>query len=160
MTDKEYEIGDMNKNKRPHRGHGPGRMAAGEKADNFGQAMKDLIQYCRKYAVMIIGAVVLAAAGTILNVIGPSKLADITDYITAGLRSTIDVDAVVKICITLAVMYGLGFLFSMLQGLIMADVTQKVSRGLRSEISEKINRLPLSFFDHSSTGDILSLRHQ
>jgi ATP-binding cassette subfamily B protein len=156
MTDKEYEIGDMNKNKRPHRGHGPGRMAAGEKADNFGQAMKDLIQYCRKYAVMIIGAVILAAAGTILNVIGPSKLADITDYITAGLRSTIDVDAVVKICITLAVMYGLGFLFSMLQGLIMADVTQKVSKGLRSEISEKINRLPLSFFDHSSTGDILS----
>ncbi len=158
MPEKDYEVGDLKKNKRPQRGgHGPGAMMrTGEKAQDFSQAMKDLASYCRKYAILIFGAVILAAAGTALNVIGPSKLADITDLITAGLRTSIDVDAVVKICVTLAVMYGLGFLFSMLQGLIMADVTQRVSKGLRTEISEKINRLPLSYFDHSSTGDILS----
>ena len=85
--------------------HGPGAMMrTGEKAQDFSQAMKDLASYCRKYAILIFGAVILAAAGTALNVIGPSKLADITDLITAGLRTSIDVDAVVKICVTLAVM--------------------------------------------------------
>ena len=79
-------------------------MRTGEKAQDFSQAMKDLASYCRKYAILIFGAVILAAAGTALNVIGPSKLADITDLITAGLRTSIDVDAVVKICVTLAVM--------------------------------------------------------
>ena len=158
MPEKEYEIGDANRN-RQHRGggHGPGAMMrGGEKAENFGQAMKELFNYIKKYSAWMILAVILAAAGTILNVIGPSKLADITDYITAGLRTSIDVDSVVKICVTLAVMYVCGFLFSMLQGLIMASVTQKVSKGLRGEISQKINRLPLSYFNHSSTGDILS----
>ena len=158
MPEKEYEIGDANRNHQ-HRsmGHGPGAMMhGGEKAENFGQAMKELFHYIKKYSVWIVTAVIIAATGTALNVIGPSKLADITDYITAGLRTSIDVDSVVKICVTLAVMYACGFLFSMLQGLIMASVTQKVSKGLRREISEKINRLPLSYFDHSSTGDILS----
>ncbi len=157
MPEKDYEIGDANRNKHQNHGHGPGAMMrGGEKPADFGQAMKELFNYIKKYSAWIILAIVLAAAGTVLNVIGPSKLADITDLITAGLRASIDVDAVVKICVTLAVMYACGFLFSMLQGLIMASVTQRVSRGLRTEISEKINRLPLSYFDHSRTGDILS----
>lgn len=154
MPEKEYQFGSANKPRHSH--HGPGRMGGGDKPQDFKQAMSDLLQYCKKYLPMIIIAIILASVGTILNVIGPSKLSDITDYITVGLRGSIDVDAVVSICMTLAIMYIAGFLFSVIQGLIMAEVTQKVSRGLRNEISEKINRLPLSFFDHSSTGDILS----
>ena len=68
----------------------------------------------------------------------------------------IDKEAVFKIALILAIMYGAGAILNLLQGIIMADVTQKTSRSLRSDISKKINRLPLSYFDKTSIGDILS----
>lgn len=163
MPRNEYNIGD-HKNVAekgpgigPGGGPGPGAIGGGgEKAEHFGQAIQQLAAYCKGYLPAICTAVLLAAVGAILNIIGPGKLSEITDLITEGLLTSIDVSAVVKIAVLLAVLYGLGFLFNLVQGMIMATVTQKVSKSLRQEISSKINRLPLRYFDRTSTGNILS----
>jgi len=160
----EYNIGDV-KTTAPRRGPGGpgggpggmrGGMGGGEKAKDFKKAIGQLFAYCKKYVSFIIIAVVLAAIGTVLNLIGPDKLSDMVALITDGLKTGIDVDGVISIAVVLAVLYGCGYLFSMLQGVIMATVTQKVSKSLRTEISGKINRLPLKYFDGTSTGNILS----
>ena len=142
---------------RRHRGPGPGQgMAKGEKAKDFGGAIKDLFAYIRGYLPAIIIATVFSAAGTVLNVIGPDKMKKITTLIAEGAMTGIDKEAVFKIAITLVIMYGAGAVLNLLQGVIMADVTQKTSKSLRTDISRKINRLPLSYFDKTSIGDILS----
>lgn len=142
---------------RRHRGPGPGPgMAKGEKAKDFGGAIKNLFAYIRGYLPAIITATVFSAAGTVLNVIGPDKMKKITTLIAEGAMTGIDKEAVFKIAITLVIMYGAGAVLNLLQGVIMADVTQKTSKSLRTDISRKINRLPLSYFDKTSIGDILS----
>ena len=142
---------------RRHRGPGPGPgMAKGEKAKDFWGAIKALFAYIRGYLPAIITATVFSAAGTVLNVIGPDKMKKITTLIAEGAMTGIDKDAVFKIAITLVIMYGAGAVLNLLQGVIMADVTQKTSKSLRTDISRKINRLPLSYFDKTSIGDILS----
>ena len=142
---------------RRHRGPGPGPgMAKGEKAKDFGGAIKNLFAYIRGYLPAIITATVFSAAGTVLNVIGPDKMKKITTLIVEGAMTGIDKEAVFKIAITLVIMYGAGAVLNLLQGVIMADVTQKTSKSLRTDISRKINRLPLSYFDKTSIGDILS----
>ena len=154
---REYRIGDV-KTEMPRRGPGGGMrgLVGGEKAKDFKTAIAQLSEYMRKYIPAVMAAVVLAAAGTILNLLGPGKLSDMTKLITRGLSGGIDVASAVRIAVTLAVLYGLGFIFSVLQGQIMAAVTQSASKGLRRDISKKINRLPLKYFDRSSTGDVLS----
>ena len=144
--------------KSPRRSFGPGggRRVSGERANNFSKAIGDLMGYCRKYLPAIVIAVVSAAAGSILNLIGPGKVADMTNLITQGMMGSIDVEAVVRIAALLVCLYGLGWLFSVIQGVIMATVTQRVSKSLRTDISQKINRLPLRYFDQTSTGNILS----
>lgn len=164
MPKNEYHIGEDKKmfssRSTVHGGPGgpggPGGVSSGEKADDFGTAIRQLILYCRKYIPIICIAVVLAAAGAVLNIIGPGKLSDITDLITEGMMTGIDIDAVVKIAVLLVSLYALGFLFSTGQGIIMATVTQKISKSLRRDFSEKINRLPLRYFDNTSIGNILS----
>lgn len=152
---KEYKIGDS-KIGGMRRRRGPGGGFSGEKPKNFGKAIGKLIAYCKKYLPAIISAIILAATGSILNIIGPDRLSDMTKLIASGIVSGIDMEKVVRIAVTLLILYAVGALFNLLQGLIMADVTQRVSKGLRSDISEKINRLPLGYFDKSSTGDTLS----
>ena len=144
---------------RKNRGMGPGPgpgMMPGEKAKDFKKAVKDLFNYIKRYMPTIITAIIFSTAGTILNVIGPDKMKKITNLITEGVMTGIDKEAVFKIALTLAIMYGAGAILNLLQGIIMADVTQKTSKSLRSDISKKINRLPLSYFDKTSIGDILS----
>ena len=144
---------------RKNRGMGPGPgpgMMPGEKAKDFKKAVKDLFNYIKRYMPAIITAIIFSTAGTILNVIGPGKMKKITNLITEGVMTGIDKGAVFKIAFTLAIMYGAGAILNLLQGIIMADVTQKTSKSLRSDISKKINRLPLSYFDKTSIGDILS----
>ncbi|AYC28439.1 ABC transporter ATP-binding protein [Paenisporosarcina cavernae] len=123
---------------------------------NFKEPMLRLLAYCRDYLAWIITALVLAMAGAIFNIIGPELLREITDLITEGLGSSIDLDAVMRVAVILASLYVLGFVFNYLQGFIMATVTQRVSKKLRTNISGKINRLPLRYFDRNSTGDVLS----
>lgn len=135
---------------------GMGSMGAGEKADDFRKAMGQLISYCKKYLPLMMTAVVLAVVGAVLNIIGPSKIADITDLITEGLMTGIDIDAIVHICILLVCLYVCGWAFGVIQGQIMAGITQKISKTLRTDISGKINRLPLKYFDSTSIGNTLS----
>nr|WP_310192974.1 ABC transporter ATP-binding protein [Neobacillus niacini] len=138
-------------------GHPGGPMGSpGAKAKDFKKTIKQLVTYCKVYLPIIIIALVLAMAGAIFNIIGPEMLSKITDLITEGLMTSIDLNAVVNLASILAFLYGLGFLFNYIQGFIMATVTQRVSKKLRTDISTKINRLPLKYFDSTSTGDVLS----
>lgn len=130
---------EIEKNSSSRRGFGPGggRMGSSEKAKDFRGSLKKLFIYCSKYILVIVLAMVLAVIGSIFNLIGPGKVADITSLMTEGMMTGIDVDAVVEIAVLLAVLYGLGWLFSLIQGMIMATVTQKVSKSLRTEISDR-----------------------
>ena len=127
-----------------------------EKPQNMKVTLNKLALFCRPYLAAIIISLIFATAGTIFTIIGPDKLSDITNLIMDGIMTGIDIDAVVKICVFLAVLYILGSLLSTVQGIIMATVTQKISKRMRNDISSKINRLPLNFFDKRSNGDILS----
>lgn len=153
----DYTIGSQTTTRnRPSRGPGGMQQAPGEKAKNFGKAIRQLANYCKRYLPAIIIALILAITGTIFNLIGPDKLADMTNLITAGLSTGIDLNAVIDIAIFLAILYGAGLILNYLQGFIMATVTQRITKGLRGEISTKINRLPLKYFDTNSYGDVLS----
>ncbi|MFJ8513473.1 ABC transporter ATP-binding protein [Lysinibacillus xylanilyticus] len=136
---------------------GPGHMMApGEKPKNFKKPMGKLIAYCKPYLPAIIFAIVLAVAGTIFTIIGPNKLSEITDLIMDGMTGEIDITAIGKIGLLLAILYGLSFIFNYIQAFIMATITQRVSKRLRTDISNKIDRLPLKYFDSTTYGDVLS----
>ena len=137
---------------------GPGgRMGIGEKPKDLVGTWKKLFAYCNRYRAAIIIAFICAFGGTLLTLLGPGKLSELTTYIQAGLfTGTVDLDAVFVIGITLICFYAASWIFSVLQGWIMATVTQKVSRTMRSEISLKINSLPISYFNRTTTGDVLS----
>ena len=104
----------------------------------------------------MIVAVLLAITASVFSLIGPNKLQDITDLIKDGLVTGIDIKAVEDIAFFLVVLYALGFIFNYIQGFIMATVTQKVSKSLRTGISNKINSVPLNYYNKTSIGDVLS----
>lgn len=233
MENKEYKLGEA-KHHRGGPGFGPGhRGPGGEKAKDLVGTWKKLFGYCRKYIAAIIIALVCAALGTVLTLMGPDKLSDMTDTITEGIapdtellteilgevsanvsqnmpngvasipeitieevkisaedqlemlevfsnldendenaalealdslpdsvyglvEPSIDMDEILSVGIILIVMYALSWIFSAVQGWTMASVTQKVSKQMRSDISKKINRLPMWFYNRTSTGDVLS----
>jgi ATP-binding cassette, subfamily B, multidrug efflux pump len=150
------KLGKKNQESGAHMKSPHGKGGRGEKPKDFKNTMRQLISYCRVYLPAIIIALILAMAGAVFNIIGPDLLSEITDTITEGMMTSIDLDAVVNVASLLAFLYGLGFLFNYVQGFIMATVTQRVSKNLRSDLSTKINRLPLKYFDSTSTGDVLS----
>lgn len=120
------------------------------------KAMKQLLMYCKPYLVAIVIALILAIASSIFSIIGPSQLSKITDEITNGLVSGIRLDFILQICIVLLIIYVCSAVCSYTQGFIMATVTNKFSKRLRTEISQKINKLSLNYFDTNSYGDVLS----
>ena len=158
MAKQEYTIGDHNQKPQHVPGPGPGRhgMGPGEKANNFGPTMKKLVAYCSSYIPVIIIALVLAFAGAALNVLGPDQLSEITDIIQKGMMTEIDLDAVRRVGIILAILYGSGLLFNYIQGFMMATVTQRITKKMRTDISLKINKVPLKYFDSTSYGNVLS----
>lgn len=115
-----------------------------------------LLRYCRNHIPVVLIAVLSAAAGTVLTLLGPDQLSEMTDLITQGIATGIDMDAVASIGFFLVIIYGISAVLSLSQGLIMSSVTQKVSKRLRSDLSHKMNRLPISYYNKSTTGDILS----
>lgn len=133
-----------------------GMRKKAEKPKDFKETWIKLIRYCKKYFVALAVAMICAIAGTVFTLIGPDKLSDLTKVITDGLITGIDMDAVSKICYTLVTFYVCSFFLSMIQQLITVNVTQNVAKKLRKDISEKINRLPMSFYNKTSTGDVLS----
>ncbi len=127
-----------------------------EQSKDFKGTWKKLLVYCKKYWTMMIIAIIGACIGTILTLLGPDKLSEMTKVITEGLITGIDMDAVSKIGFTLVAFYATSAILSAIQHLIMANVTQGVSKRLRSDISKKINRLPMWYYNRTTTGDVLS----
>jgi ATP-binding cassette subfamily B multidrug efflux pump len=137
--------------------HGPGAMIGREKPKSFSDAWKKIFAYLRRDSKLIWCAVILAAAGSILTLIGPNQLSDVTDMITAGVRTgNMDIGGIAAICTLLVCLYAASSILSFLQNFIMATVSQRTARNMRNDISEKINRMPLRYFDSTSHGDVLS----
>lgn len=126
------------------------------KAKDTKKTIKMLLTYSKKYLPGIIIAVIAAVAGTIIALVGPGKLKVLTNLITEGIPTIIDMPGIVKIGILLIVLYLTSALLNTLQGWIMATVTQKISQKMRIDISRKINRLPMWFYHKNTTGGILS----
>lgn len=158
MSNKKFE----KENARPMRrmpggpGHGPGGPGGGEKAKNFVGIWKKLLNYSKKYHAAIIIALICAIGGTVLTILGPDKLSQMTNLIKDGLLAGIDLDGVAKIGFVLVAFYAMSFIFSSTQSFIMSTVTQRISKRLRGDISGKINRLPMWYYNKTTTGDILS----
>ena len=130
--------------------------------------IKNLIDYCKPYMVAIVIALICAVGGTVCTLAGPDRLSDITDKIRDGIIGDytaaamgqqgpgIDIDGVVSIAVFLLVLYIMSAVLSFVQGFIMNTVTQRICNGLRSNISVKINKMPLKYFDSVAYGDVLS----
>ena len=130
-------------------------MRPTEKTDLKG-ALRDLSAYMRKSLGVVILALVLAALSAVLTIIGPDQVGKIATLMSDGLLSGIDLAAVARVGILLAVIYGLSAIFGFIQHYIMASVTLKMSYRMRAELSEKINRVPQKYFNFHAQGDILS----
>ena len=127
-----------------------------EKAKDFKTSVKKLIKYCKNFLPTFIIAGVLAIAGAILAVIGPNKLSDLTNEITSTMMTGINFDSITGLALILLLIYCLSSIFSSIQGYIMAGATQKISKKLRKDINEKVNKLPLAYIDSNSYGDMMS----
>lgn len=147
----------MNNGKaRPRKmGPGPG-PGASEKPKDFKKAIKSMIRYLDKYLPIIIVAFVLAALSSVLSIIGPDHLSELTDVITDGILTGINFSKVKSIALFLLTIYLFSAAFNYIQDFIMVTVSNKFARDLRNKISVKINKLPLKYFDSHSYGDILS----
>lgn len=134
---------------------GMGMNAAG-KSRNLKEAYSSFFRYIGDYKQGIFLAAILSVTGAVFNLVGPSQLSRVTDLITEGIHTTIDIPAIVKIITLLAILYSFGFLINYIQGYIMATLSQNISQNMRRDISVKINRIPLRYFDNTSVGDVLS----
>jgi len=146
------------------RGPGAGAMGVAEKAKDFKGTWIKLINYCKKYMPAIVISLVIAAVGTVFTIIGPDQIGKMTNEIqkviaplmASGQMVDVDLSAVSQIGMLLVILYSASAVLNFIQGYIMASVTQKVGRNMRTDISQKINRLPLKYFDKVTFGDILS----
>ena len=124
---------------------------------NISRAINHSASYMRSSLPLVILALILAALGAGMTIAGPNKLGEIANLISEGLATKIDLSAVARVGIFLAALYALSALFSFIQHYIMANVTLDMSYRLRTDLSEKINRLPQKFFNNHAQGDVLSL---
>ena len=118
--------------------------------------LKDLIVYMKNHRVALVLALIFAIAGSVITVYSPDKLSEMTDVITEGILTGIDMEKIRDIGILLVGLYVISIILSYLQGFIMATVTQKTTKKLRSDIKAKINKLPLKYYDKTTVGDTLS----
>lgn len=143
-------------------GGGKGHMMGGEKAKDFKGTMKQLLSYMGKYKIAILFVVIFAVGSTIFNIVGPKILGKATTEIFNGLMGKvsggtgIDFGKIEFILVSLLCIYIVSAVFSFIQGFIMTGVSQKLTYRLRKEISEKINRMPMSYFDTKTHGEVLS----
>ena len=143
--------------------HGPGApMVVGEKAKDFKGTMKKLIAYMDRYLPSIILALICAVAGTVFSIFGPKILGKATTKLFEGLvamltgTGSIDFDAIAQILLFLLGLYVFSMLLSYVQGWVMSGIATKVSYAMRTDISNKIDRLPMSYFDRVPHGEVLS----
>jgi len=154
-----------NKKSSDSMGGGPmgAMMKGGEKAKNFKETMKTLLKYLKPYRISIIMVVIFAIGSSAFNIVGPKILGNATTDIFEGLLAKIsgtgdgiDFDALGNTLLMLLGLYLISTLLGYVQGYIMSGVTQKVSYKLRRDLSEKINRMPLKYFDTRTHGEVLS----
>ena len=154
--EREALIGVNAKQPQAHKGIGGPRGVVTEKSDNFGAAWKEMLSYAKPQLPAIIIAMTCAVIGTIIALIGPKQIQKITDLITQGIAGTIDLDAVTATCTFLLILYGISWLMNFVQHFIMATVAPTISRRMRTDITDKTNRMSLKYFDATPFGDILS----
>lgn len=154
----------MSENQRKPRGpHGPGRgMMPGEKAKNFGGTIKKLFRYMGTYKYGLMAVALFAVGSTVFNIIGPKVLSKAITELFNGLMAKlyrtggINFDKIGRILLSLLGLYVVSALLSLFQGWVMTGVSQKLCFRFRREISEKINRMPLKYFESRTVGEVLS----
>lgn len=148
--------------KGPPPGRGPHGMMPGEKAKDFKGTMRRLIAYLGRYLPAIAAVMLFAVASTVFSIIGPKILGNATTLLFEGVIAQltgtggIDFTAVGRILLFLGAIYVVSALFSYIQGLIMAKISTQISYQMRRDISKKINRMPLAYFDRVPNGEVLS----
>ena len=151
--------------KRPMRGRGPmggGPMAPGEKAKDFKGSVRKLLNYMGKYKIPFVFVIIFAICGTAFNIIGPKILSKATTELFNGLMSKlsggagIDFGKIGEILLMLLALYVISSLFSFVQGWLMSGISQKMCFRMRKEISEKITRMPMDYFESRTVGEVLS----
>ena len=149
--------------RRPAGGHGPMKgMVPGEKPKNLKGTIKKLLKYMSKYKIQLFFVIIFAIGGTIFNIIGPKILGKATTEIFNGLVSKVsggdgmDFGKIGQILIVTLSLYLVSALCSFVQGFLMTGISQKMTYRLRKEISQKINRMPMNYFDTKTHGEVLS----
>ena len=136
---------------------GPQAMMPGEKAKDFKGTMRTLLKYLKPHAVKLVIVLICAIASTVFHIISPAILGLATDRVVTGLQSGgVDYESLLVILGILLALYGLSLLFGVIQGWLMAGVSQKVIYTFRDEMSKKLNRLPLKYFDGTTHGELQS----
>ena len=149
----------MAENRRPIR---RGRMMRGEKPKNFKGTVKKLLAYMGNYKLAVLAVMIFAAGSTVLGVIGPKILGNATTELFNGLISkisgagSIDFAKIGNILLSLMGIYAVSAVFSFIQGWIMTGISQKISFRMRKDINQKIDRMPLAYFEKNTVGDVLS----
>ena len=140
-------------------GSRPQAIANGKREKTDFKSLKKLFSYCKSYLPAIITALVLAFVGAVTTILGPDKISDLMNVITQGLtiESGVNMKKFVEIVVFLICLYAGGVVANYLQQFIMATVTQKVAKKLRTDINTKINKLPLKYFDTTTRGEVLSV---
>ena len=149
----------------PRRMRGPmggGRMGSGEKAKDFKGTIGKLIRYIGNYKYGVFAVMVCAMFSVVFTVAGPKVLGKATTALSEGImnkisgKGGIDFGYVGKILIIVLLLYGVSCIFNLVQGFVMTGITQKICYRMRKEISEKINRMPLKYFESRTYGEVLS----
>nr|WP_296116000.1 ABC transporter ATP-binding protein [uncultured Eubacterium sp.] len=158
---------NMNSASRPKRGmggpmgHGRG-MAPGEKAKDFKGSIGKMLRYMGKYKIAVVFVMIIAACSTVFSVAGPKVLGKATTALASGLMAKvagtggIDFPYIGKILLFVLGLYLLSSVLSFIQGWIMTGITQKICYRMRKEITEKINRMPMKYFESRTYGEVLS----
>lgn len=151
-------MAEQRRGPRARSGHGPAGMMPGEKAKNFKGTMLALWKYVKDFKWHITAVFIFAVGSTVFTIVSPKILGKATDKVVEGLMSGmgIDFDALLDIIIFLCAIYAASSLLSFLQGYVMSGVSQRITYRLRKEISEKMDRMPLKYFDTKTHGEILS----
>lgn len=142
----------------PRPGHGPGQGRIVQKPKSMKKAFKMLFTYLRPYKVIFIIVIVFASLSAVFNIFGPKLLGEITNEVQIGIfgNTAINFDRIYQIMWILIMLYALSYIFNVLQGIIITRLTQKLTKKMRTDLFEKIDRVPLKYFDQTSHGDTLS----
>ena len=136
--------------------HGPPGRGADEKPKNVKSSMLELLRHLKPWYKPIVISLIFSLVGTLLTIIAPDKLADLTNNISDGLQTGIDMDLIIKSILIILAIYISANLVTCAASYIMITVMQKLAWSMRTSISQKINKLPLKFFDKVTVGDVLS----